>query len=142
MQHGTGQHVFGLGMGGHPKTRHINANDAHAIASRLKALGFTVVELRDGRRSEMTEALARARGHAEEGRRVTIAPDLPDFVSPIDGKWYSGRAGLREHCAKHGVTYTETSLVKSYGIVVRYLNQVGLSKRNPFDCPLVREYRA
>ncbi|MDQ1199416.1 MULTISPECIES: fatty acid desaturase family protein [unclassified Rhodococcus (in: high G+C Gram-positive bacteria)] len=52
------------------------------------------------------------------------------------------RPMVREHCAKHGVTYTETSLVKSYGIVVRYLNQVGLSKRNPFDCPLVREYRA
>ena len=52
------------------------------------------------------EALARARGHAEEGRRVTIAPDLPDFVSPIDGKWYSGRAGLREHCAKHNVVPT------------------------------------
>ena len=30
-QHGTGQHVFGLGVGGHPKTRHIDADDAHAI---------------------------------------------------------------------------------------------------------------
>jgi fatty acid desaturase len=48
---------------------------------------------------------------------------------------------VREHCAKHGVTYTETTLLKSYGIVVRYLNQVGLSKRNPFECPLLREYR-
>lgn len=52
------------------------------------------------------EALARARGHAEEGRRPTIAPDLPDFRSPIDGKWYSGRAGMREHCAKHNVVPT------------------------------------
>jgi hypothetical protein len=52
------------------------------------------------------EALARARGHAEEGRRLVIAPDLPDFQSPIDGKWYSGRAGMREHCAKHNVVPT------------------------------------
>lgn len=52
------------------------------------------------------EALAKARGHAEESRRLTIAPDLPDFRSPIDGRMYSGRAGLREHCAKHNVVPT------------------------------------
>lgn len=33
----------------------------------------------------------------------TIMPDLPDFVSPIDQKAYSGRAGLREHCKRHDV---------------------------------------
>ena len=50
------------------------------------------------------EALARARGHsAESGASVRVMPDLPDFVSPIDGKRYSGRAGLREHCATHNV---------------------------------------
>jgi hypothetical protein len=32
-----------------------------------------------------------------------ILPDLPDFVSPIDKKVYSGRAGLREHCKRHDV---------------------------------------
>lgn len=35
-----------------------------------------------------------------------IMPDLPDFVSPIDGKAYSGRTGLREHCARHNVVPT------------------------------------
>lgn len=49
---------------------------------------------------------------------------------------------VRAHCAKHGVAYTETSLVASYGIVVRYLNQVGLRARDPFDCPLVTQFRA
>jgi len=34
---------------------------------------------------------------------ATILPDLPDFVSPIDGKTYSGRAGMREHCKVHDV---------------------------------------
>ena len=34
---------------------------------------------------------------------VAILPDLPDFQSPIDGKIYSGRAGLREHCRRHDV---------------------------------------
>lgn len=32
-----------------------------------------------------------------------VMADLPSFVSPIDGKTYSGRAGMREHCAKHNV---------------------------------------
>ena len=36
-------------------------------------------------------------------RGITILPDLPDFVSPIDNKTYSGRAGLREHCKIHDV---------------------------------------
>jgi hypothetical protein len=37
---------------------------------------------------------------------VTFMPDLPDFVSPIDGKLYRGRAGMREHNAKHNVVPT------------------------------------
>lgn len=37
---------------------------------------------------------------------ATVLPDLPDFVSPIDGKTYSGRAGLRDHCARHNVVPT------------------------------------
>jgi hypothetical protein len=37
---------------------------------------------------------------------VTFMPDLPDFVSPIDGKLYSGRAGMREHNAMHNVVPT------------------------------------
>lgn len=52
------------------------------------------------------EALARARGHGAETAGPRILPDLPDFVSPIDGKLYSGRAGLREHCSKHNVVPT------------------------------------
>jgi fatty acid desaturase len=48
---------------------------------------------------------------------------------------------VREHCAKHGIGYTETSLVGSYRIVVRYLNRVGLGERDPFVCPLVQSAR-
>lgn len=54
-----------------------------------------------------------------------------------------GRAAdiVREHCRTLGVPYTETSLVSSYRIVISYLNRVGLSARNPFDCPLVNQFR-
>jgi len=37
---------------------------------------------------------------------ITFMPDLPDFVSPIDGKLYSGRAGMRNHNALHNVVPT------------------------------------
>jgi hypothetical protein len=37
------------------------------------------------------------------GTGPSILPDLPDFVSPIDGRSYSGRTGLREHCRRHDV---------------------------------------
>jgi hypothetical protein len=31
--------------------------------------------------------------------------------------------------------------MKSYGIVIEYLNRVGLSARDPFDCPMVNQFR-
>jgi hypothetical protein len=43
---------------------------------------------------------------AEQTALPSVRGDLPDFVSPIDGKTYSGRAGLRDHCARHDVVPT------------------------------------
>ncbi|MBS1905052.1 MAG: acyl-CoA desaturase [Actinobacteria bacterium] len=48
---------------------------------------------------------------------------------------------VREFCDTHGVPYTETSLWRSYAIVIDYLNGVGLAARDPFDCPMVGQYR-
>ncbi|PZF59387.1 acyl-CoA desaturase [Curtobacterium sp. MCBD17_013] len=48
---------------------------------------------------------------------------------------------VRDHCDTLDVPYTETTLLRSYGIVVRYLNRVGLSARDPFACPMVAELR-
>lgn len=48
---------------------------------------------------------------------------------------------VREHCRTLGVPYTETTLGASYGIVIRYLNRVGLAARDPFDCPMVERFR-
>lgn len=39
-------------------------------------------------------------------RGPAFIPDLPDFVSPIDGTVVRGRAGLRDHCARHDVVPT------------------------------------
>lgn len=48
---------------------------------------------------------------------------------------------VREFCVSHNVPYTETSLWRSYAIVIEYLNRVGLAARDPFDCPMVAEFR-
>ncbi len=48
----------------------------------------------------------------------------------------AARLLVMEHCRTLDVPYTETTLIRSYGIVIEYLNRVGLSARDPFDCPL------
>lgn len=40
------------------------------------------------------------------GNGPVVLPDLPDFVSPIDGRVVNGRKGLRDHCARHNVVPT------------------------------------
>ncbi len=48
---------------------------------------------------------------------------------------------VRAYCEQHHVPYHETGLFRSYGIVVGYLNNVGLRARDPFDCPLASQLR-
>ncbi|MCH6472573.1 fatty acid desaturase family protein [Sinomonas terrae] len=51
------------------------------------------------------------------------------------------RVIVREHCRALGVPYTETTLWRSYRIVIAYLNRVGLAARDPFECPITAAYR-
>lgn len=51
------------------------------------------------------------------------------------------RRFVREHCEALEVPYTETSLLRSYAIVIDYLNKVGLAARDPFACPITAQYR-
>lgn len=48
---------------------------------------------------------------------------------------------VREYCASNNIPYTETSLLQSYGIVIQYLNRVGLAAKDPFECPASARYR-
>ncbi|MBT1002878.1 hypothetical protein KIH31_09695 [Paenarthrobacter sp. DKR-5] len=50
-------------------------------------------------------------------------------------------AAVRACCREQGIPYTETSLLASYAILVRYLNEVGLSAGGPFECPVADQYR-
>jgi fatty acid desaturase len=46
-----------------------------------------------------------------------------------------------EYCRSHDIAYTETGLRASYGIVIRYLNRVGLKAgADPFDCPAATSF--
>ncbi|MHA6695917.1 fatty acid desaturase family protein [Homoserinimonas sp. A520] len=45
-------------------------------------------------------------------------------------------------CHSHGISYTTTGLWQSYGIVLRYINRVGLGQRDPFECPLLAQRQA
>jgi fatty acid desaturase len=51
------------------------------------------------------------------------------------------RPVVRAFCAERDVSYTETTLVQSYRIVLRYLQKVGLKYADPFDCPLATQLR-
>lgn len=46
-----------------------------------------------------------------------------------------------DHTRTLNVPYVETTLWRSYGIVIGYLNRVGLAARDPFDCPVSQTYR-
>jgi fatty acid desaturase len=63
---------------------------------------------------------------------------FPSMARPHLAK---AREIVRDYCASNDVPYTETSLVRSYAIVIDYLNRVGLAARDPFDCPLASQYR-
>ena len=48
---------------------------------------------------------------------------------------------VREHCRANDVPYAETNLISAWGIVIRYLNQVGLAARASFRCPVASQLR-
>jgi hypothetical protein len=66
------------------------------------------------------------------------APPVPEHGAPAPSR---ARAVVRDYCKSAGIPYTETSVWRSYAIVIDYLNRVGLAARDPFDCPMVAGYR-
>ncbi|WGD37378.1 acyl-CoA desaturase [Lysinibacter sp. HNR] len=63
---------------------------------------------------------------------------FPSMARPYLSK---AREIVREHCRTLDVPYTETSMLRSYAIVIEYLNRVGLAARDPFECPITAQYR-
>jgi fatty acid desaturase len=48
---------------------------------------------------------------------------------------------VQEYCATHKIPYTQTSLLEAHAAVIAYMNRVGMHAPDPFDCPLVNQYR-
>lgn len=48
---------------------------------------------------------------------------------------------VRDFCHSEGIVYTETTIRRSYRIIVDYLNQVGLHARDPFECAVAAAHR-
>jgi fatty acid desaturase len=48
---------------------------------------------------------------------------------------------VRAYCAEKNVSYTETTFVDSYRIVLRYLKRVGIRHADPFECPIAAQFR-
>ncbi len=63
---------------------------------------------------------------------------FPNMPRPNLGR---ARRIVREECVTLDVPYAETTLMRSYAIIVRYLNRVGLAARDPFLCPVTAAYR-
>ncbi|WP_460802432.1 fatty acid desaturase family protein [Microbacterium sp. GXF6406] len=62
---------------------------------------------------------------------------FPSMARPHLAK---ARDVVREYCLANDVPYTETSLIRSYAIVIEYLNRVGLAAADPFDCPAAAQF--
>jgi fatty acid desaturase len=51
------------------------------------------------------------------------------------------RPVVEEYCATHKIPYTQTSLLEAHRQVIAYMNTVGLAAPDPFDCPMVNQFR-
>jgi fatty acid desaturase len=122
--------VFGVLLGAAFAPNHKGMPIVPATA-RLDFLQRQVLTSRNIRGGRLVEA-------AMGGLNYQIEHHL--FPSMPRPNLRQARPLVRAYCAEHGVPYTETGLLESYGIVVRHLNAVGLGARDPFLCPLKTTY--
>lgn len=122
--------VFGIGMGASFAPNH----KGMPLVGRHERLEFFTKQVRTSRniRGRWTSWLM-------GGLNFQIEHHLfPNMARP---HLPAAAAIVRAHCSAHGIPYTETGLLQSYGIVVRYLNRVGLAARDPFECPMLAQRR-
>jgi len=123
--------VFGFYMGASFAPNHKGMPILEA-GSRVDFLTRQVVTSRNIRGGFFMDTLMGGLNHQVEHHL------FPDMARP---QLRRANTLVREACARNNIVFTETGLMQSYGIVVSYLNRVGLSAADPFDCPMVRRYR-
>ena len=121
--------VFGVGLGGSFAPNH-KGMPIVPRGTRIDFLQRQVLMSRNVRGGIVVDAVMGGLNYQIEHHLFPSMP-RPNLrrVQPL----------VRQHCATHDVPYTEVGLWASYGIVVDYLNNVGLRARGPFDCPLAAQ---
>ncbi|MCX2748721.1 acyl-CoA desaturase [Arthrobacter sp. MI7-26] len=123
--------VFGLYMGGSFAPNH-KGMPILPENSRVDFLTRQVVTSRNIAGGRFVTLLMGGLNHQIEHH---LFPDMPrPHLREV-------RQLVKAHCDAAGIAYTETGLLHSYAIVIRYLNRVGLKAADPFTCPLAGQYR-
>ncbi len=123
--------VFGFYMGASFAPNHKGMPVLEA-GSRVDFLTRQVVTSRNIRGGIFMDTLLGGLNHQVEHHL------FPDMARP---ELRRSNELVRQACERNGIPFTETSLLQSYAAVVAYLNRVGLTAVDPFECPLVRQYR-
>ena len=123
--------LFGVLLGGAFLPNHIGRPIVPA-GQRLDFLQRQVVMSRNIRGGVL---LAFGMGGLQHQIEHHLFPNMP---RPHLGR---AREMVRQHCARLGVEYTETSLPQAYREVVTYLNAVGRGGADMWACPVVALYR-
>ncbi|WP_427015681.1 fatty acid desaturase family protein [Pseudarthrobacter sp. P1] len=123
--------VFGFYMGASFAPNHKGMPILEA-GSRVDFLTRQVVTSRNIRGGFFMDTLMGGLNHQVEHHL------FPDMARP---QLRRATALVRQACDSEGIPFTETTLLQSYKIVVAYLNRVGLSAADPFECPLAGRYK-
>jgi fatty acid desaturase len=123
--------VFGIGLGGSFAPNHKGMPIVPATM-RVDFLRRQVLMSRNVRGGPFTDLMM-------GGLNYQIEHHL--FPSMARPQLKRAQVIVRAYCNQHDVAYSEVGLFESYGIVVDYLNHVGLRARDPFQCPLAVSLR-
>ena len=133
-EHGAGQQVLGLGMGGHAKTRHVQAEDAHALdLARQQPQGHAgggghakiddhqgvdlvrIGQFKD-RRLEILEQLAGDQGLGVEGDIAHRAPRPIEVAGEAEAIDAAGGATEHRGRAPHAQTHPQRAEGRAHGL--------------------------
>lgn len=123
--------VFGVYMGASFAPNH----KGMPLIGKDVRIDFLRRQVLTSRNIRGTRAMAWAMGGLNYQIEHHLFPSMPSV------NLRRARPIVRAYCAERQIPYTETGLFAAYGIVVRYLNRVGLGYADPFECPLVAQYR-
>ncbi len=123
--------LFGVYMGGSFAPNH----KGMAILPKDMSIDFLRRQTLTSRNISGGPVVATAMGGLNFQIEHHLFPSMPSI------NLRRARPVVRAFCREHGVGYTETTLVESYRIVLRYLQRVGLKHADPFECPLATQLR-